>query len=266
MQFALVDDKRREAFTGGKGVCPDCGADMKAKCGTRVIHHWAHANRQNCDPWWENETQWHRDWKNLFPLEWREVSHVSPEGEIHRADVKSAQGLVIELQHSAISDAERLSREQFYGNMVWILDGRDFVKNFDIYHKLPDPASDLARDLMWSKATREMQGAARGIYYRLSENPGLTKAVERPYGRMHFIHEIENEVNAAYRGHHQYHWVRPREAWLESTRPVYIDFGVALLVRLEKYDEYRMPCIRFVPKSRLVEDLLNVSVIDEICP
>lgn len=109
MQYALIDNRRCEALPGEKGLCPICSANMIAKCGPRVIHHWAHAHRQNCDPWWENETLWHRDWKNLFPPEWREVAHVAPDGEIHRADVKTANGIVIELQHSAISDVERLS-------------------------------------------------------------------------------------------------------------------------------------------------------------
>lgn len=67
MQLALVGSERLEAFPGGRGQCPTCGAAMIAKCGPRILHHWAHAGRRNCDPWWENETEWHREWKNLFP-------------------------------------------------------------------------------------------------------------------------------------------------------------------------------------------------------
>ncbi|WP_218834777.1 competence protein CoiA family protein [Burkholderia ubonensis] len=63
MQFAIVEDERREAFPGGQGVCPTCGVATIAKCGPRVMHHWAHASRRDCDPWWENETPWHREWK-----------------------------------------------------------------------------------------------------------------------------------------------------------------------------------------------------------
>ena len=54
MQYAMINNIRREAFTGGKANCPTCGADMIAKCGSRVIHHWAHLHDKNCDPWWEN--------------------------------------------------------------------------------------------------------------------------------------------------------------------------------------------------------------------
>jgi len=51
VQHALVDGLRQEAAPGNKGQCPTCGSDMIAKCGSRIMHHWAHAGRRNCDPW-----------------------------------------------------------------------------------------------------------------------------------------------------------------------------------------------------------------------
>jgi hypothetical protein len=264
MQYALVDGMRREAFAGGRGLCPTCGAAMIAKCGPRILHHWAHAGRRDCDPWWENETEWHRAWKSLFPPECREISHVAPDGEIHRADIKTPTGIVIEVQHSAMTDAERQSREAFYGNLVWVIDGRGFRDNFDVYHLLPDPASEVAQDLVWVKASRPMQGAARGIFFRLAEGRAefpdevITKATLRG-GFYHFLHEIEAEVQQAYRGHHQYDWVRPRRTWLDASSPVYIDFGDDRLVRLETYDESGLRCIRIVSKRKFVHDVMVES-------
>lgn len=261
MQYALVDGIRREATTGGRGLCPTCGAAMIAKCGPRILHHWAHAGRRDCDPWWENETEWHRTWKNLFPAECREISHVAADGEIHRADIKTPTGIVIEVQHSAMTDAERRSREDFYGNLVWVIDGRGFRDNFDIYHLLPAPDAEIAQDLVWAKATRPMQGAARGIFFRLSESraefpdENITKATLRG-GFYHFMHEIEAEVERAYRGHHQYDWVRPRRTWLDAVSPVYIDFGEDRLVRLETYDESGLRCICLVSKRKFVHDVM----------
>lgn len=264
MQFALVNGQRVEAFQGGQGTCPMCGAAMIAKCGSRILHHWAHKGRLDCDPWWENETSWHREWKNHFPEDWREVSHVAPDGEIHRADIKTPKGIVIEVQHSNMTDSERLSRESFYGNLVWVIDGRRFRHNFDIYHLLPDPSSPVAADLVWSKASRPMQGAARGIFYRLSEglveDPTLTKATFLRRGglsRVYSIREIEDEVNAAYCGHHQYDWVRPRRTWLDATCPVYIDFGDECLIKLDIYDETGLPCIRRVAKRKFIHDAMH---------
>ena len=118
MQIALVGSERLEAFPGGRGQCPTCGAAMIANCGPRILHHWAHAGRRNCDPWWENETEWHREWKNLFPETCREISHNAADGEIHRADIMTATGIYIEVQHSAMTDAERISREAFYKNLI----------------------------------------------------------------------------------------------------------------------------------------------------
>jgi competence protein CoiA len=254
MQYAVVNDIRTEAFPGGKGICPICSADTVAKCGTRIVHHWAHAHRQNCDPWWENETPWHREWKNLFHPDCREVSHTAPDGEIHRADIKTSTGIVIEIQHSAMSDTERISRERFYGNLIWVLDGTAFKQNFDILHLLPDPASELAKDVVWFKGTREMQGAARGLFWRLSENPGCTKSTP-DFVEIYGIHKIEDAVKQAYRGHHQYDWVRPRKTWLEASCPVYIDFGNDYLVRLEKYDESNLPCIRLISKKKFIREV-----------
>jgi hypothetical protein len=252
---------RREAFIGGRGLCPTCGAATIAKCGPRILHHWAHGGRRDCDPWWENETEWHRAWKSLFPSECREISHVAPDGEVHRADIKTSTGIVIEVQHSAMTDTERQSREAFYGNLVWVIDGRGFRDNFDIYHLLPDPDSEIARDLVWAKACRPMQGAARGLFFRLSEGQAefpdetITKATMRG-GFYHGMHEIEAEVQQAYRGHHQYDWVRPRRTWLDAASPVYIDFGDDRLVRLETYDESGLRCIRLVSKRKFVHDVM----------
>jgi competence protein CoiA len=190
-----------------------------------------------------------------FPPECREVSHVATDGEIHRADIKTPTGIVIEVQHSSMTDAERISREKFYGNLVWIVDGSGFRNNFDIFHMLPDPNSELAKDLVWSKGSRKMRGAARGQFWRLSEEShGSTKV---KVVRCHSIREIEDDVKLAYRGHHQYGWIRPRKIWLNASCPVYIDFGDNNLLRLEVYDDTNLPCICYVSKSKFVHDAMH---------
>jgi competence protein CoiA len=123
MKYAYSQNERVEATPKAQGICICCGSEMIAKCGNQKIWHWAHKNRRQCDTWWENETQWHRDWKNCFPEEWQEVVHFADDGEKHIADVKTPSGLVIEFQHSAIKPDEQLSRERFYKKMVWIVNG-----------------------------------------------------------------------------------------------------------------------------------------------
>ena len=252
MQFALVDDERSESKPGMKGICPTCGAAMIAKCGPRIIHHWAHASRRDCDPWWENETQWHRAWKNLFPEECRERTRTAPDGEIHRADIITPTGIVIEVQHSAMTDAERQSREAFYQNLVWIVDGRGFRKQFDLHHLLPDPDNEEAKDLVWFKAARGMDGANAGIFWRLSENP------DHGNGGIVVIngqHKVQHLI-ATYRGHQQYSWVKPRRTWLDAQCPVYIDFGDEWLFQLQRYGFNKLECVYRVSKRKFIHDAM----------
>jgi hypothetical protein len=54
-----------------------------------------------------------------------------PLGE-HRADIVGSDGIVIELQNSAISSAEIIERERFYGKMVWLVNGGSFLGNFRV--------------------------------------------------------------------------------------------------------------------------------------
>lgn len=119
VRFALVDGVRLEPQPKQRGCCPLCGAEMVAKCGRVKVWHWAHKGRLECDPWYE-ETEWHRSWKDKFPLEWQEkIAYDEATGEKHIADVRTPSGLVIEFQHSVISSEEVIAREAFYKNMVW---------------------------------------------------------------------------------------------------------------------------------------------------
>ena len=123
MRFAIIESHRREAEPGLSAACPSCGNAVIARCGDIRVPHWAHKGRRNCDPWWENETEWHRAWKNEFSPDWQEVIHTAQEGERHVADVKTETGMVIEFQHSHLKPEERVARETFYKKMVWVVDG-----------------------------------------------------------------------------------------------------------------------------------------------
>lgn len=131
MKYALIDGKRTVASKGAQGICPVCNSKLIAKCGLDRIDHWSHYRKLDCDPWWENETEWHRNWKNQFPEDWQEFTFTDPKtGEKHIADVYTEHGLVMEFQHSHIDPKERISREKFYKNMVWIVDGSRLKRDF----------------------------------------------------------------------------------------------------------------------------------------
>lgn len=249
MQYAVVNGVRATAAPRGKGICPSCGGDMVAKCGTQIIHHWAHVSSQ-CDPWWENETQWHREWKEEFPEEYREVGHVAEEGEIHRADIKHPSGLVVEIQHSAMPEKERDARENFYGNMIWIVDAAPFLKNLHICHPLPRPDSVLAQDLRWHYADNGRDGANRGMFWRISEN-----ALGAEMVLTHSLSEIRDEIRENYIGHRQYYWKKPRQVWKTSTKPVFLDLGGGLTGRLGLYGPQDLPCLQYYPRKFLINAL-----------
>jgi competence protein CoiA len=135
MQYAWVNGARREAEPKLRGTCPNCGSEVVSKCGQKRIWHWSHLGKLECDRWWEPEAEWHRAWKALFPQEWQEVIHVAADGERHIADIKNDRGLVIEFQHSPLDPEERLSREKFYGTMVWVVDGMRYKRDLSAFRK-----------------------------------------------------------------------------------------------------------------------------------
>jgi len=152
MKFALIDGHLREAAPDLTGLCPWCGSPMRAKCGSVRIWHWAHEGTEprHCDRWWENETEWHRNWKARFPDRWQECR--CTDGAVwHVADVRTAQGWVLELQHSRITAKERASREAFYPKLIWVVDaaaqhqlkGR-FLKAYQRWTAV-DPDSGIAQ-------------------------------------------------------------------------------------------------------------------------
>ena len=109
-KFAIVEGERREAQPGLSAECPACDDAMIAKCGEHRVWHWAHRGAHTCEPWWEPETEWHRDWKNHFPEGWQEIIHRSKDDAIackRRSRVRPAR-LVLD-QHGKRSKPYRNS-------------------------------------------------------------------------------------------------------------------------------------------------------------
>lgn len=124
MLTANVNGSRSRPLPGADGQCPFCHSEMIARCGEVRVHHWAHKSKSDCDPWWEPETDWHRDWKNEFPLRWQErILRDEATNEKHIADIFTLAGLTVEVQHSHLEPEERRAREAFYKNILWIVDG-----------------------------------------------------------------------------------------------------------------------------------------------
>jgi competence CoiA-like predicted nuclease len=179
MRFALVDGQRREAESGLSGECDGCESALVAKCGEVRVRHWAHRARRNCDPWWENETEWHRSWKARFPDHWQEILHHATDGERHRADVKTAHGWALEFQHSFIKPEERRSREAFYAKLMWVVDGtrrkRDKAQLIVIDRHLPRGSCPKTTNRSLGYVTYELRNEGPTPLTAGLKLPGLTR-------------------------------------------------------------------------------------------
>ena len=171
MKFSLVDTLKTEPFKGGSGICFCCGSETVAKCGNFKVHHWAHKSKINCDPWWENEGEWHRKWKNYFPLESQEIVFQQPlTNEKHIADVFINQ-TIIEIQSYSIKEDEARLREAFYNNMIWVVDGckNEFDRvNFGLSVCSPHTEDPSLRMLKWygrSKIFAKWSKSTKPVYF-----------------------------------------------------------------------------------------------------
>ena len=180
MKFALVNGERQEAQPNLSGNCPACEQAMIAKCGEVKIRHWAHKGRRTCDPWWENETEWHRAWKGQFPDDWQEFRHRAENGETHIADVKTARDWVIEFQHSYIKPEERRSRDSFYPKLVWVVNGvrrkRDRAQFLNAWNEgVPVDANRRVRRAFAHECVliREWAGSHAAIFFDFGEEQVL---------------------------------------------------------------------------------------------
>lgn len=110
--------------------CPVCGERMMQKKGAIRINHFAHFSTTNCrESWSSEEGDWHRSWKNRFPVDCQEIV-IKDEEHIHRADV-IVNNAVIEFQHSPISEEDFSARNSFYQKhgyqIVWVFDCIDKI-------------------------------------------------------------------------------------------------------------------------------------------
>jgi competence protein CoiA len=218
MQYALIDGKRSEPFKGAKGVCDLCKCDVLAKCGDIKVHHWAHVRKENCDNWWEEETLWHRNWKNIFPEEFREfLLSDDLTGEKHRADIHTDSGVTIEFQHSSLSVQEFEARCNFYKKLIWVVDGSTFANSFQIEGSMLNPNDLLLKDFEF----REGMFSRKGHLY--------------PYFQR--AHDVTKErLSAPFENHEFYfsfRWQHARICWFCESAAIFFDFGDSWLYRIK---------------------------------
>jgi competence protein CoiA len=162
MQYAVdVEGQRIFPTYGALAFCPLCKHPVRSKCGSIKVHHWAHVERaSDCDPWWEPESLWHREFKKLFEPSRLEVSFNG-----HRADVLTPNNLVIELQSSPISSQVIAERETCYNNMIWVLNGEKFWESIFLYEKLNSDSAIWK--FKWKRLKKSWGSATRPVFIHL---------------------------------------------------------------------------------------------------
>lgn len=120
------------AMPGGIGDCPMCRERLIPKCGEIVSWHWSH-RVNDCDPWYEPETEWHLGWKRQVPPSNCEVV-MGP----HRADMVGRNGIVIELQRASLETWAARERQEFYrarGLFLWVFYAAEFRENLSLRNR-----------------------------------------------------------------------------------------------------------------------------------
>lgn len=217
MQYALINGLRSLPQKGLVGYCATCNSKVIAKCGPIKLHHWAHDKDSNCDPWHENETLWHREWKEHFPEEFREkVLWDETLGTFHRADIHTSSGVTIEFQNSPISIEEVIQRENFYEKLIWVINGEKFEENFRVQVKIPNPNSRAFKKYEFNgrvfidKEDLYSLGIPKSSLYRsYSVDDIISKGHSDGLSNNHFT----------------FSWEYKRKVWLDVGKVVFIDFG-----------------------------------------
>ncbi|WP_316829618.1 competence protein [Pedobacter aquatilis] len=192
------------------------------------------------------ESVWHRNWKKAFPESYREQSFCcQTTGELHRADVFTPCGTVIEFQNSPISPAEMKSREAFYPKMIWVLNGKKF-KGFRILKNLPNPDDPKLKDYDFRN----------NDHLSMLRKADILKGLINPKV-LNFYHPEIKEVSITSNFYH-FCWKQPHAVWFTATAPIIVDldghFLYKLKIRKQVAEDYAY--LEMISRKAFVESYL----------
>lgn len=222
MRFAHNESNNRirPTFSGQRATCAWCMSTLIGKCGEIYTWHWAHQPDKLCDPWKEHETEWHREWKSKFPDSWQECI-IENDKEKHFADVRTADGIVIEFQNSSISPSIIKTRENFYEEMIWVVNAKDFKSNFKIWSVVTSRLKEIE-----ARSKYELESLGNGYSYDVDQ---LQKQ----------INQIEKETNKKFDS------IKSEQAELDRLNEILFNINefvlsiLSKLVKGESYGDYR---------------------------
>ncbi|MES2826988.1 MAG: competence protein [Bacteroidota bacterium] len=195
------------------------------------------------------ETPWHRDWKLAFPADFREVCLTDQfTGELHRADVYTSCGRTIEFQNSPITSEELRSREAFYPNLIWVLNGKKF-SGFRVLKHLPDVDDPMLTDYEF-RHTDHLSMIRKADFLN-----GFTKPKA-----LNFRHpEIRNVALST--SYYSFCWKRPHRVWLQAKAPIFVDLGGYFIyqIKVRKQLSGDYPYLHMVSRKSFVEQFFIIT-------
>ncbi|MFA7379097.1 MAG: competence protein CoiA family protein [Bacteroidia bacterium] len=244
MQYAFVNGIKSLPEKGKTGICMGCSQEVVSKCGSIKVHHWAHKRTEDCDTWSEPETEWHREWKNKFPENYREVTFKDANtNEYHRADIHTKDGVTIEFQNSPLSVEEFNQRNRFYKKLIWVVNGLKFKNNFSLKQHIPNPSDALLNNFEMSEM----------LYFKKADVLDLGISEPRLL-QVYGLNSPELKGLELSDIHHAFTWNNKRKGWLQSNALVFLDFGQDFLCWLRKREQILEPFwyIQIVKKTDFI--------------
>ncbi len=175
------------------------------------------------------ETPWHSDWKKAFPESYREVTFLNRAAlAYHRADVHTPCGTTIEFQNSPITLAELQSREAFYPNLVWVINGKKF-KGFKILKHLPVMDDHRLAEFEFSHQAN----------LTMVRKIDLINQVLKPK-KLTFHHPELRDIPLS-SNNYSFCWRFPHKVWYAATCPLIFDLGGHFLYQLKQRQQLSGP-------------------------
>jgi hypothetical protein len=192
------------------------------------------------------ETPWHKNWKKAFPKSYREVSQFDQElAEIHRADVQTPCGTTIEFQNSPITLKELRSREAFYPNLVWVLNGKKF-KGFRVLKRLPDVDDPKLSNYDFCHTDH------LSMIRRTEVLAGFPKPKV-----LNFYHPEIKDVPLTTH-YYSFTWKHPHQVWFEANSQIIVDLGGHFLYQLKQRKQLsgNYPYLHMITRKSFIDQFV----------
>ena len=264
--------------------CPHCGGKVILKNGLINIPHFAHIQKDCGYFEYKGMSKWHLDWQSNFPQAQREVIKKCQEtGEKHIADTVNARGTVIEFQNSSISLKEKLSRDSFYDEIIWVVNAEEFKDRIKLVRAVTlsfkenkrrirelqsaysSPVSDYNISSVIRKTEDVIKAAQQqynylkdgtcdslsmsliGLENFLNDYKDLAESIQ--YDRNRLIENYENEIKQnGYENYYRLEWIHPRKIWYDSKTPIFFDLNNGLMILWHNYKAHRITKTKFLEK------------------